>query len=143
MKFKRREHACLETKNLYSPQDEVHYIGLVQMLNLAEARGVHVNLDNKQDVLEANQQVRQHLLKDYANCKLQKAQAELKGDIKRYKSRVGGENLQIPFALTESSLEVDDFIDDARIDLESDLRLIPKDPSHPNPLVEYYKFHEK
>ncbi len=127
------------SQNQYTPLDEIHYVGLVRLVNLAEARGIAVNLRDELDVYKAKMNVRQLLLNDYAEKRRLTAEARHQQEIQEYKDS----NLPVPISLGQRVFECDEFMSAAGLDLSLDLELIPESPYHPDPLAEYYRFHEK
>lgn len=127
------------SQNQYTPLEEIHYVGLVRLVNLAEARGIAVNLRDELNVYKAKMNVRELLLNDYAEKRRLTAEARHQQEIKEYKDS----NLPVPISLGQRVFERDEFMSDAGLDLSLDLELIPESPYHPDPLVAYYRFHEK
>lgn len=127
------------SQNQYTPLEEIHYVGLVRLVNLAEARGITVNLRGERDVYKAKASVRQLLLNDYAEKGRLTAEARHQREIQKYKDS----NLPVPISLGQRVFEREEFMSAAGLDLSIDLDLIPENPCHPDPLAEYYRFHEK
>lgn len=127
------------SRNQYTPAEEIHYVGLVRLVNLAEARGITVNLRGERDVFKAKANVKQLLLNDYAEKRRLIAEARHQQEIQEYKDS----NLPVPISLGQRVFERDEFMSAAGLDLSLDLELIPENLCHPDPLAAYHRFHEK
>lgn len=130
---------ALELRNRYTPAEDKCYIGFVKLLNLADARGVKLNVGDESDVFQAKAVARQTLLNDYAEKKRLTSESRRQQIIQEYKDA----KQPVPYYLGERLYALEEFLDDARIELDFDLGLISNNPCDQNPCAEYYKFHEK